>query len=263
MSGLVLLKLPSTERERSGALRGGYITGITLDSGASLHTRLLLFLAAVRGRVSCSVFWVDAIFALCPVLILVVAVRGQTTQNGASRQLVPEETVRWNDEDCCGPDALLSGQGSRVRAHTITWEQRWRRAVSQALVGAARAALSYWSSAPERVATQRCSWWKKSIGPLKIQQDCWGNCLQTHLAAHFLQQPRVKMVLVTVLMIGSRFATAAATLVQTFGFAPLPSSGICKGLCLFKEYKCMLALHVFHFGFSFLYFLTGRCFFEL
>lgn len=82
-----------------------------LESWYWISTCVLLSLAAVRGCVRCDVFWVDAVFALCPVLILVlaVAVRGQTAQNWGSSQLVPAETARWNDEHSWGTDTLPSG----------------------------------------------------------------------------------------------------------------------------------------------------------
>lgn len=191
-----------------------------------IYTCVLLSLAAVRGRVSCDVFWVDAVFALCPVLILVlvVAVRGQTTQNGGSRQLVPAETDRRNDEDCCGTDSLSSGQGLRVRAHTITWEQRWCRAVSQAFVGAAGAALSYWSSALERVATQRYSWWPKTIkDSARLLRKLSANTFCCSFLPAAQSQDGFN---------SSKFSTAAVTLVQKFWFGPLPSwSGVCKCFC--------------------------------
>lgn len=78
-----------------------------------MNTCVLLSLAAVRGHVSCRVFFVEAVFALWPVLILalVLAVRGQAAQEGGSRQLVPAEAAGRNDEGCCGTDTLSSGQG--------------------------------------------------------------------------------------------------------------------------------------------------------
>lgn len=84
---------------------GGCITGMTLDWRASfqslywVHTCVLLSLAAVRGRVGRDVFWVVAVFALCPllILVLVVAVRGKATQCGGGGQLAPASNglMKW------------------------------------------------------------------------------------------------------------------------------------------------------------------------
>lgn len=137
MAEVVLLKLHSAERERSGPLlssTNGYITGLTRAQRLSFHslywvyTCVLLSLAAVRGRVGRDVLWVVAAFALCPVLILVlvVAVGGKATQNGGGGLLVPAATAGWNDED----SGLVSRKGLCVSAQTPLPETRggagWR-----------------------------------------------------------------------------------------------------------------------------------------
>lgn len=137
MAELVLLKLHSAERERSAPLlpsTNGYITAITGAQRLSVHsfhwvyTCVLLSLAAVRGRVGRDVLRVAAAFALCPVLILVlvVAVGGEATQNGGGGLLVPAATAGWNDED----SGLVSRKGLRVSAQTPLPESRggagWR-----------------------------------------------------------------------------------------------------------------------------------------
>lgn len=101
---------------------------------------------------------------------------------------------------------------------------RWVRPLSELPEPLSHTDRQLWSESPHKDTAD-------DQKPLKIQHDCWGNCLQTHFAAHFLQQPRVRMVLIRRL-IRSKFSTVAVTLVQKFWFGPLPSwSGVCKCFC--------------------------------